>query len=82
MEKIIFGETRVILIGNACQPGMYYPKWNSRHGCIGTVITYNKAHFIIKWDNNNVIGHPCVELQMYIDKKMKSNPNFTFKREK
>lgn len=85
--KVVFGETRVILISTKHKPASYDPVWGSVHSSVGTVMAYynGMAHpFVVKWSSNNKQnGYSAEELQIYdANQKVAPNPNTSFKRKK
>lgn len=83
MEEIISGKTRVILISKEYGVKRDEPVWGSNRQCVGTVERVSKVGtgfpIIVEWDNGSNSAYRAVDLQIYSNEEMKSNPNFTFK---
>ncbi len=84
-QKVEYHKTRVILTVDKYGKGSSDPVWGTGWACVGTVVGISKDSedpIRVDWDNNrtNIYNPEC--LQIYSDKEMKPNPNFTFKRAK
>lgn len=84
IEKTVPGKTRVILINKEYGVKKSEPVWGSKYQCAGTVERISKVKtsfpIIIEWDNGSQSAYRTIDLQIYSNEEMKSNPNFTFKR--
>ncbi len=88
-EKVVLGKTRVILINDEYGVRTPDPVWGSSYQCVGTVERVSKVGtdfpIIVGWDNGSSSAYRTTDLHIYSaygTEKTKSNPNFTFKREK
>lgn len=86
LEEVVLGKTRVILISEDYGVRNADPVWGSSYQCVGTAERIAKVGtdfpIIVKWDNGANSAYRAIDLQVYSDEEMKSNPNFAFKRAK
>ncbi len=86
--KVVFGETRVVLINEGFSAQPYDPVWGSEHGCAGTVIKHYYGlgqPILVKWDRGkNTNNYATEDLRIHTGQKHKvaPNPNMSFRRKK
>ena len=82
-EKVIIGETRVVLVGDRYNPEPSEPVYGSKHQCAGIVkIMLSKSNDYdvhIQWDNGKENVYLIKDLRAVQSLDLE-NPNYTYKR--